>query len=196
MPVHSLDVNIRQHRYHSATAAARACYARGDTANYIAYVAINLLTSYYRPPSRVGLLDYPSSHKLSESSCAERTMLIWLGNSLCLLPPPYSRLADIAVSLPFFPYITITPVLPIPSWRRKLATEFLKYLAVMVRATPPTAPLITFLTMSFSYYHISDTTRINPRPNTWRHIVVVIHFFKLEITNTPLTALFQIWRRI
>ena len=52
-------------------------------------------------------------------------------------PPPYSLLADIAVSLPFLPYITITPVLPIPSWRRKLATEFLKYLAVRVRATPP-----------------------------------------------------------
>ena len=64
-------------------------------------------------------------------------MWIWWGNSLCLLPPPYSRLADIAVSLLFFPYITITPVLPIPSRRRKLATEFLKYLAVRVLATPP-----------------------------------------------------------
>ena len=54
-----------------------------------------------------------------------------------LITPPYSHLVDIAVSLLFFPYITITPVLPIPSWRRKLATEFLKYLAVRVRATPP-----------------------------------------------------------
>ena len=64
-------------------------------------------------------------------------MWIWWDNSLYLLPPPYSLLEDIEVSLPFFPYITITPVLPIPSWRRKLATEFLKYLAVMVLATPP-----------------------------------------------------------
>ena len=54
-----------------------------------------------------------------------------------LITPPYSHLADIAVSLLFFPYTTITPVLPIPSWRRKLETEFLKYLAVMVLATPP-----------------------------------------------------------
>ena len=141
-------------------------------------------------------------------------------------------------------------MLPIPSWRRKLATEFLKYLAVMVRATPHGTvnhfpyhvicvlshrynylrlPLLKYITtrrnsnshcqtgnrlhtapnsfsylggvfsindftplhisISFSYYYICDTTRINPRPNTWRHIVVVIHFFKLEITNTPLTAL-------
>ena len=63
------------------------------------------------------------------------------------------------------------------------------------RHPPTTAPLITFLAMSFAYYNISDTTRINPRPDTWRHIVVVIHFFKLEITNTS-SALLQIWRRI
>ena len=54
---------------------------------------------------------------------------------------------------------------------------------------PPTAPLITVLNISFADYHICDTTRINPRPNTWCHIVVVIHFFKLEITDTPLTLL-------
>ena len=52
---------------------------------------------------------------------------------------------------------------------------------------PHTAPLITILTMSFAYYHISDTTCINPRSNTWCHTVVVIHFLKLEITYAPLT---------
>ena len=57
------------------------------------------------------------------------------------------------------------------------------------RHPPTTAPLITVLNISFAYYHICDTTRINPRPNTWCHIVVVIHFFKLEITDTPLTIL-------
>ena len=105
-------------------------------------------------------------------------------------PPPQMRKASTCLCLFSLSYITITPVLPIPSWRRKLATEFLKYLAVMVLATPPpTAPLITVLNISFAYYHIGCTTCINPRPNTWCHIVVVIHFFKLEITDTPMTAL-------
>ena len=104
-------------------------------------------------------------------------------------PPPQMRKASTCLCLFSLSYINITPVLPIPSWRRKLATEFLKYLAVMVLATPPTAPLITVLNISFAYYHICDTTCINPRPNTWCHIVVVIHFFKLEITDTPLTLL-------
>lgn len=131
-------------------------------------------------------LNYPSSHKLSESSCAETMMWILWGNSLCLLPPPLftprgycsiftflcfinhkhshfstaafrchyvqfpvvaglycrghpppMRKASTCFCLFSLSYITITPVLPIPSWRRKLATEFLKYLAVMVLATPP-----------------------------------------------------------
>ena len=47
------------------------------------------------------------------------------------------RKASTCLCLFSLSYITITPVLPIPSWRRKLATEFLKYLAVRVRATHP-----------------------------------------------------------
>ena len=87
-------------------------------------------------------------------------------------PPPQMRKASTCLCLFSLSYITITPVLPIPSWRRKLATEFLKYLAVRVLATtPPTAPLITVLNISFAYYHICDTTRINPRPNTWCNLV-------------------------
>ena len=102
-------------------------------------------------------------------------------------PPPPMRKASTCICLFSLSYITITPVLPIPSWRRKLETEFLKYLAVRVLATPPTAQLITFLTMSFSYYHIGDITCVSPCCNTWRHIVVVIHFSELEITYTPFT---------
>ena len=100
---------------------------------------------------------------------------------------PQMRTASTCICLFSLSYITITPVLPIPSWRRKLETEFLKYLAVRVLATPPTAQLITFLTMSFSYYHIGDITCVSPCCNTWRHIVVVIHFSELEITYTPFT---------
>ena len=53
--------------------------------------------------------------------------------------PPHQPMRKASTCLCLFSlsYITITPVLPIPSWRRKLATEFLKYLAVRVRATPP-----------------------------------------------------------
>ncbi|WP_308242290.1 hypothetical protein [uncultured Prevotella sp.] len=46
------------------------------------------------------------------------------------------RTASTCLCLFSLSYITITPVLSIPSWRRKLATEFLKYLAVRVLATP------------------------------------------------------------
>ena len=52
-------------------------------------------------------------------------------------PPPQMRTASTCLCLFSLSYITITPVLPIPSCRRKLATEFLKYLAVSVLATPP-----------------------------------------------------------
>ena len=218
---------------------------------------------------------------------------------MLITPPPYSRIADIAVSLSFLPYITITPISPRPPFGATMFSS-LWLLVFIVEATPPTdaqsihlslsilaiiyhhhssvahpvvaeevghgvleiscrdgsrhpthgtvnhfphhvicvlshrynhlrLPLLKYITtrrnsnshcqtgnrlhtapnsfsylggvfsindftplhisISFSYYYISDTTRINPRPNTWRHIVVVIHFFKLEITNTPLTAL-------
>lgn len=52
-------------------------------------------------------------------------------------PPPPMRKASTCLCLFSLSYITITPVLPIPSWRRKLATEFLKYRAVRVLATTP-----------------------------------------------------------
>ena len=102
-------------------------------------------------------------------------------------PPPQMRKASTCLCLFSLSYITITPVLPIPSWRRKLATEFLKYLDVRVLATPTTAPLITVINISFAYYHIGCMTCINIRPNTWRHIIKVTSLSKLALGNTPLT---------
>lgn len=153
-------------------------------------------------------------------------MWIWLGNSLCLLPPPLftprgycsiftffcfinqkhyhfstaafrchyvqfpvvaglyrrghppqpMRKASTCLCLFSLSYITITPVLPIPSWRRKLATEFLKYLAVMVRATPPHGTVnhfphhvICVLSHRYNYLRLPLLKYITTRRNSNSH---------------------------
>lgn len=88
-------------------------------------------------------------------------------------PPPPMRKASTCFCLFSLSYITITPVLPIPSWRRKLATEFLKYLAVMVRATPPHGTVnhfprhvICVLTHRYNYLRLPLLKYITTRRNS------------------------------
>ena len=135
-------------------------------------------------------LNYSSSHKLSESSCAGTMMWIWLGNSLCLLPPPL-----------FTPrgYCSIFTFLPIyhhhSSVAHPVVAEEVGHGVLEIscrdgsRHPTPTAPLITFLTMSFAYYHICCMTCINIRPNTWRHTIKVTSLAKRTLRNTPLPTL-------
>ncbi len=63
-------------------------------------------------------------------------MWIWWGNSPSLLHPPYSRPADIAVSLFFFPYITSTPISPRPPFGATMFSS-LWLLVFIVDAAPP-----------------------------------------------------------
>lgn len=78
--------------------------------------------------------------------------------SLSSMPPhPPMRKASTCLCLFSLSYITITPVLPIPSWRRKLATEFLKYLAVRVRPTHGTVnhfPRHVIFVLTHRYNHL------------------------------------------
>lgn len=95
----------------------------------------------------------------------------WSLSSMPHHPP--MRKASTCLCLFSLSYITITPVLPIPSWRRKLATEFLKYLAVRVRATPPNGTVNHFprhvifvLSHKYNYLRLPLLKYITTRRNS------------------------------